>query len=86
MPRIIVERNFEPPLTEEELRATEARMAPCLDLYHVRWIRSYWSADRRRMICEYEAPDAASVKSVQREAEARFDRIWPADVLEEQID
>jgi hypothetical protein len=33
------------------------------------------------MICEYEAADAASVKAVQREAEARFDRVWPADVL-----
>ncbi|MGN2391140.1 DUF4242 domain-containing protein [Pelomicrobium sp. G1] len=81
MPHIIVERSFETPLTEEELKATEARMAPCLDLYQVRWIRSYWSLDRRRMICEYEAPDAASVKSVQREAEARFDRVWTAQVL-----
>ncbi|MEW5710623.1 MAG: DUF4242 domain-containing protein [Pseudomonadota bacterium] len=81
MPHIIVERSFETPLTEEELKATEARMAPCLDLYQVRWIRSYWSLDRRRMICEYEAPDTASVKSVQREAEARFDRVWTAQVL-----
>ena len=84
MPRIIVERTFENPLTQEELRATEERMAPCLDLYRVRWIRRYWSADRRRMICEYDALDAASVKSVQREAEAKFDRIWTADVLGEQ--
>jgi hypothetical protein len=83
MPRIIIERSFDPPLTEEDLRMTEARMAPCLDLYRVRWVRSYWSADRRRMICEYEAADAASVKSVQHEAEARFDRIWSADVLGE---
>jgi hypothetical protein len=83
MPRIIVERSFDQPFTEEELKAVEARMAQCLDIYRVRWIRSFWSADRRRMICEYDAPDAASVKSVQREAEARFDRIWPADVLGE---
>jgi hypothetical protein len=81
MPRIIVERTFDTPFTEEDLKATEARMAQCLDIYRVRWIRSFWSADRRRMICEYDAPDAASVKSVQREAAAQFDRIWPADVL-----
>jgi hypothetical protein len=84
MPRIIVERSFATPLTEQDLKATEARMAPCLDLYRVRWVRSFWSEDRKRMICEYEAPDAASVKSVQREADARFDRIWPANVLGEQ--
>jgi hypothetical protein len=81
MPRIIVERTFEMPLTQQELDAVEARMAPCLDLYNVRWIRSYWSADRRRMICEYDAADVASVRNVQREAAANFDRAWAADVL-----
>ena len=83
MPRIIVERTFEQPLADEELKATEARMAPCLDLYDVRWIRSRWSADRLRMICEYEAPDVASVRNVQREANAGFERVWAADVLGE---
>ena len=82
MPRIIVERSFETPLTRQELDAVEARMAPCLDLYNVRWVRSYWSADRRRMICEYDAADVASVRNVQREAAAKFDRAWAADVLD----
>jgi hypothetical protein len=81
MPRVIVERSFETPLTQQELDAVEARMAPCLDLYNVRWIRSYWSDDRRRMICEYDAADVASVRNVQREAAAKFDRAWAADVL-----
>jgi hypothetical protein len=80
MPRIIVERSFETPLTQEELEAVEARMAPCLDLYNVRWIRSYWSADRKRMVCEYDAADVASVRNVQREAAANFDRAWVADL------
>ncbi|RWP66805.1 nickel-binding protein [Mesorhizobium sp.] len=83
MPRIIVERTFEAPFTQQELDAVEARMAPCLDLYDVRWIRSYWSSDRLRMICEYEAADIASVRNVQHEADARFERAWAADVLGE---
>jgi hypothetical protein len=83
MPRIIVERCFETPFTQADLEAVEARMAPCLDLYDVRWIRSYWSADRLRMICEYDAADIASVRKVQREADARFERVWAADVLGE---
>jgi hypothetical protein len=83
MPHVIVERSFETPLTQQELAAVETRMAPCLDLYNVRWIRSYWSADRRRMICEYDAADLASVRNVQREAEAKFERVWAADVLGE---
>ena len=81
MPHVIVERSFETPLTQEELTAVEARMAPCLDLYNVRWIRSFWSTDRLRMVCEYEAADVASVRNVQREAAAKFDRAWAADVL-----
>jgi hypothetical protein len=31
--------------------------------------------------CEYEAADVASVRNVQREANARFERVWAADVL-----
>ena len=81
MPHIIVERSFETPLTQEELADVERRMAPCLDLYYVRWIRSYWSTDRRRMICEYDAADVASVRNVQREAAAKFDNAWAADLL-----
>jgi hypothetical protein len=83
MPRVIVERNFETPFTQEELSEVEARMGPCLDLYNVRWIRSYWSADRLRMVCEYDAADVASVRNVQREANAKFDRAWAAYVLGE---
>jgi hypothetical protein len=81
MPHVIVERTFDKPLTQDELTAVETRMAPCLELYNVRWIRSYWSADRCRMICEYDAADVASVRNVQREAEAKFDRAWAADIL-----
>jgi hypothetical protein len=81
MPRVIVERTFDPPLTVQELEATERRMAPCRELYGVEWICSFWSSDRRRMICEYEAADAESVRAVQREARAIFDRIWTAEPL-----
>ena len=82
MPKFIVERSFDPPLTSEELAATEERMAPCLDLYDVKWLRSYWSTDRKRMICEYEAGDTESVRNVQRESCAKFDRVWTTDLLE----
>jgi hypothetical protein len=34
------------------------------------------------MICEYEAPDAETVRRVQLEAELPFDRIWSAELHE----
>ena len=83
MTQIIVERTFEAPLTVDELHAVETRMAPCLNLYGVRWIRSRLSSDRKRMICEYEAADVASVRNVQQESRASFVRMWAAEVMGE---
>jgi len=83
MPRIIVERNFDPPVTPDDLNAVSQRIGGCLDLYRVRWIRSHVSIDRRRMVCEYEAVDAQSVRDVQNAAQAPFERVWPAEVMGE---
>lgn len=77
---VIVERRFAEPLTVAELQEVEQRMATCLDIYRVRWLCSFWSTDRRRMICEYEAPDAGAVREVQKQAGASFESIWLADV------
>ena len=81
MAHVIVERSFPSPYTKPEMDAVGQRIAGCLELYQVKWLRSYLSPDRRRMICEYEASDAESVRIVQQEAEARYDRVWVAEVL-----
>ncbi len=81
MTRLIVERAFEKPLGEAEHKAAADRLAPCLETYNVRWIRSYLSADRCRMICEYEAPDAEAVRIANRSAGVHFDRVWNANLL-----
>ncbi len=82
MQHFIVERSFSPPISDRELDAVKARMAPCLEMHQVRWIRSHMSEDRQRMVCEYEARDAESVRKVQHEAEAKFDRVWTAQLIE----
>jgi hypothetical protein len=48
----------------------------------VTWKRTVRSQDGRRGFCEYEALDAESVRRVQIESEAKFDRIWPGQVFE----
>jgi len=77
----VVERDFGAPVSEADLAATIERMGPCLEQYGLNWVHSYFSCDRTRMVCIYEAPDAESVKNAQRSASASFDRIWPADIL-----
>ncbi len=81
MPTLIVERSFAEPLTDDVLAAVQERMAPCLDEYGVTWVRSYFSTDRRRMICHYEAADAEAVRASNRAAEALFDHVWSAEIL-----
>jgi hypothetical protein len=82
MHKFIVERSFVTPFTEQDLSAVGERMAPCLKLHDVSWIRSYLSEDRLRMVCEYEARDAESVRKVQRESSASFDRVWAGQLIE----
>ena len=82
MSRVIVERKFEDPEMYDELQAQEDRFAWCLEQHRVTFIRTYWSKDRRRMICEYVAPDAEAVREVQRTAAMPFERIWTAEVFD----
>jgi len=82
MERIIVERNFDTPQSDDDLTAGGIRERPCLAMYNVTWRRSLLSADRLRMVCEYDAPDAESVRKVQREAGNAFERVWAGQVIE----
>jgi hypothetical protein len=82
MLHIVVERTFETPQSDQELSEGGRRERPCLDVYGVIWRRSLLSEDRMRMVCEYEAPDAESVRKVQREAGNAFERVWAGEVIE----
>lgn len=81
MTSIIVERRFAAPISDGDLAAFAARQQNCLNTHQVTHRRSLLSQDRQRMICEYEAPDAESVRRVQREAEGPFESVWIATAL-----
>jgi len=81
MTKVIVERKFAAPISDADLAAFASRQQNCLDIHRVTYRRSLLSQDRQRMICEYDAPDAESVRRVQREAEGPFESVWVADVL-----
>jgi hypothetical protein len=73
---VLVERSFGEPVTVEEIQALEDRGSWCLDLYRVKFARTFFSLDRRRMICMYHAPDAESVRLAQRQAGMPIDDVW----------
>jgi hypothetical protein len=73
---VAVERSFDEPVTFEAIQALEDSGAACLENHHVRFVRSFFSADRKRMVCLYHAPDAESVRLAQRQADMPVDRVW----------
>lgn len=83
MARILVEATYDPPLPETDIQAALEEPQPdCYKLRNVTWLRSFVSRDRRRTICELEAPDADSVREAYRLAGHSFDHVWVAEILE----
>jgi hypothetical protein len=80
MAKVILEQSFEQPISEEDYGRFAARLDPCLEVRNGCWVRSYFSKDRRRCICEFEAPDAESVRDALRLADVPFDRVWSSDL------
>lgn len=80
--RIVVERSFDTPQSDADMQKVADCERPCLAAYQATWKRSVLSADRLRMVCEYEAADAETMRRIQREAGAQFDRIWVGQVIE----
>jgi hypothetical protein len=81
MARVIVEQAFEPPISDEDYAAFAKRLDPCLQAQNAVWRRSYIAADKRRMTCEFEAPDADAVRAAMRSAGLKFERAWTAEVF-----
>jgi hypothetical protein len=75
---LVLEHTFENPISSDELNDSAKRLDKCLEAHGARWMRTYLSADRKRMICEFEAADAEQVRESARSAGIPFDRCWPA--------
>ena len=82
MSTVVVERSFDQPVAFEDLQAIEERGAWCLEAHGVRFERTYFSRDRRRMVCVYEAPDAESVRLAQQKAGMPFADAWSARIVQ----
>jgi hypothetical protein len=78
---MVVEQTFDKPISPEEMNAMAKRVDPCLEAHGATWVRSYVSADRKRVICEFEAADAEKVRESYRSAGVTFERVWTAQVF-----
>lgn len=76
---VVVERRFEAPASMDELQAREDAASWCLEQHRVEFVRSFFSTDKKTMICLYRAPDAESVRLAQGQANMPFDSIWACE-------
>lgn len=81
MARILVEKIFDPPITQAKWNRDVEIGIPCHEAHNVHWIRSCMSRDRTRVICEFEAPDTETVRKSFRKAGLPFARIWAVDII-----
>lgn len=75
-PNVVVERSFDEPVALEAIQAIEDAGASCLETHGVTFVRTFFSRDRKRMVCLYRAPDAEAVRIAQRQAGMPLDRVW----------
>jgi hypothetical protein len=75
-------RSIDPPLTPDDVILTDD-VGGCFDLHRVTWKQSFLSADGKRMLCWYEAPDTESARIALRQLQANLDGVWPGTVTGE---
>jgi len=76
MELVLVERRFDQPVRLEDIQKLARESFWCLDIHKVHFLKTFFSRDRRRMLCLYEAPDAESVRLSQDQARLPYDRAW----------
>src|SRR5687767_13604383 len=81
MELVLVERRFEQPTQFTDIQGLEDAGISCLETHHVRFLKSFLSKDRRRMLCLYEAPDAESVRLAEEQAKVPYERAWSCQPL-----
>lgn len=73
---VVVERLWESAVALDDIQAIEDAGAHCLETWNVKFARTLFSADRTRMACLYQAPDAEAVRMAQRQAGMPMERVW----------
>jgi len=74
---VLVEYQLPP---EAEVEPMARRIDRCLEARGGRWMRSYIAPDGRHAVCEFQAPDAESVREAFRLAGQPIERAWVASL------
>ncbi len=82
MAHVVVEYEFDPPLSDEALARASSLLGPCLEVRNVKKLRTVLSADRTRGFCLFEAPDAETLREAYRSVHVPFKAVWSAQLFD----
>jgi hypothetical protein len=85
MSLIIVETPVTEPITDEAFQNAEQNLSGCLKARHANWRYSLLANERDRLICTYDALDAASVQQVYHSGGFTTSRAWPGLLIQPEI-
>ena len=80
MTDVLVERRWQPPLTDADALVMAQLAEDCLGIYRVDWCGSLLSSDGAQMFCHFRAPDAESVRIALRQPGASPGNAWSCTV------
>jgi hypothetical protein len=80
MATVLVERDFDRPLTRQDIQASFEQGKSCFNIHRAEWLQSYHSRSGTRLLCVYEAPDAESLRIAARDLGDGSPRIYSATV------
>jgi len=73
---VLVERRFEQPVEFGDIKSLAVAGSQCFEAYDVRFLKTFFSRDGRRMLCLYEAPDAEAVRIAENQAKVPYECAW----------
>lgn len=82
MARIVLERSFDPETARAEFARQARELESCIETREVRPIQSVIASDFSRSYCEFEAPDADTLRAACRQAGVAFERVWRAETID----
>ncbi len=77
---VIVEREYEAPMSKAELLLMSQEGASCMELYNIAWKTSFLSENGRKLACHFQAVDAETVRTALRQIGAEVKAVWPGTI------
>ena len=80
MADVFLERTFDDPLTDADLKAMVEDARGCFGIYRVNRPESLLAYDRQRMVCHFVGPDAEAVRGAMRQLPVDTRRLWSGTI------